>query len=187
MIFSTAKRSFIGLSLILLTHSFSFAQTRFNFFAGPQISTTNYIVGGEKQSNSFKPGFQLGIGAKIEFESHLFFSPSVYYSLKGYKVTLDKASSPPDMTAINNNVTVHTLETAFLLQYDFTKDPSHFYIKLGPSLDFQLLGKEKFDRVNGDKVSRNMKYDFANYGRYAASGVLHTGYEMSNSLFFYAY
>ena len=107
--------------------------------------------------------------------------------MKGYKVTLNQASAPPDLAAINNNTTVHTLETAFLLQYDFSNKPSHIFFKLGPSADFQLFGKEKFDRVDGGHVSRSMKYGFADYGRYAVSAVLHVGYEMSNKLIFYAY
>jgi len=187
MIALPVKRILIFVSIVFFTNSFITAQTRFNFFAGPQISSVNYVIKGENQNTTFKPGFQSGIGAKIEFESHLFFSPSVYYSLKGYKVTLNKAAAPPDLSAINNNVSVHTIETAFLLQYDFSKQPSHFYIKVGPALDFQISGHEKFDIVDGTNVSRKMKYGFGDYGRYAASAVLHAGYEMKNSIFFYAY
>jgi hypothetical protein len=187
MISLPAKRIYFFLLSALFTNSFIVAQTRFNFFAGPQISTVNYVVKGGNQSSTLKPGFQLGMGAKIEFENRLFFSPSAYYSLKGYKVTLSQAAAPPDLTAINNNVSVHTIETAFLLQYDFSKNPSHFFIKLGPALDFQISGHEKFDRVDGTSVSRKMKYGFGDYGRYAASAVLHAGYEMSSSIFFYAY
>jgi hypothetical protein len=187
MISLPARRIFIFVSTFVFTNSFIAAQTRLNFFAGPQISTASYVVKEENQSSTFKPGFQLGMGAKIEFESHLFFSPSIYYSLKGYKVTLNKSAMLPDPAAVDNDVNVHTIETAFLLQYDFNKNPSHFFIKLGPSLDFQISGHEKFNRVDGTSVSRKMKYGFANYGRYAASAVLHAGYEMRNSIFFYAY
>jgi hypothetical protein len=186
MISLPAKRTLIVLFVSILINSFTIAQTRFSIFAGPQLTTVNYSVQGEKQNTDFKTGFLAGVGAKIEFEGHLYFSPAVYYSLKGYKVTLNKASSIPDPGAINNNVSVHTIETAFLLQYDLSKKPSHFFVKLGPSLDFQIMGKEKFDRVDGTSVSRNMKYSYVSYGRYAASVVLQAGYEMSNSLFFSA-
>ncbi len=183
MTFLPTKRTFIVLSLTFLTNTFIIAQTRFNIFAGPQVTTVQYIVRGINQTTDFKPGAQLGIGAKIEFENHLYFSPAIYYSLKGYKVTLDQAAAPPDPTAINNNVNVHTIETAFLLQYDFSKKSSHFFVKLGPSLDFQIIGKEKFDRVDGTKENRNMTYGYASYGRYAASAIVHIGYEMSNNIF----
>ncbi|MEJ0105362.1 MAG: outer membrane beta-barrel protein [Bacteroidota bacterium] len=88
---------------------------------------------------------------------------------------------------MNNNVNVHTIETAFLLQYDFSKKPSHFFVKLGPSLDFQIIGKEKFDQVDGTRIKRNMKYGYASYGRYAASAIVHIGYEMSNTIFLSAH
>jgi len=187
MIFLPTKRTLIVLSLIFLANSFITAQTRFSVFAGPQITTVQYIVRGIKQSADFKPGFQLGAGVKIEFENHLYFSPAIYYSLKGYKVTLNQAAAPPDLAAINNNVSVHTVETAFLLQYDFNNQPSHFFVKLGPSLDFQITGKEKYDLVDGTRIKRNMTYGYASYGRYAASAIVHIGYEMSNNIFFSAH
>lgn len=177
MILSPAKKIILIAVITFFAHPFIYSQTRFYYFAGPQITTVRYYVHNVKQDVNFKPGFILGAGAKIEFENHLYFSPAVYYSYKGYKVKFDQTAYPPDLTAIDNNTGIHTLETAFLLQYDFSKDPSHFFIKLGPSLDFQLSGHEKFNRVDGSYVSRNMKYDFASYGRYAASAIVHAGYE----------
>lgn len=177
---------FFLLSFVLLSGIFSAAQNRFNVFAGGQATTVRYRVTDSKQATTFKPGFHAGAGAKIEFDNKLFFSPAIYYSYKGYKVVLDKAVAPPDLTALNNNTTIHTLETAFLLQYDFNSKPSHFFIKLGPSLDFQLSGKETFDRVDGTRVTRNMKFDFSDYGRYAASAVVQVGYEMANGFLLYA-
>jgi hypothetical protein len=186
MIFLLSKRLLILFFVVLSISSSAIAQIRFNIFAGPQATIVHYTVRGENQDADFKPGFQFGVGAKIEFESHLYFSPAIYYSLKGYKVTLNLAAAPPDLAAINNDVTVHTIETAFLLQYDFSKKPSHFFLKLGPSLDFQILGKEKFDRVDGTQVKRDMKFGFTSYGRYAASGIIQFGYEMKNTFFLYA-
>ena len=180
MILSPAKKVILTLSVAFFIHTIIYAQTRLNYFVSPQITTVRYNIGNEKQDVDFKPGFQLGIGAKIEFENHLYFSPAIYYSYKGYKVKLNQAAYPPDPAAINNNTSIHTVETAFLLQYDFSKNSSHFFIKLGPSLDFQLFGKERFDRADGTHVSRNMTYDFASYGRYAASAVAHAGYEFSS-------
>lgn len=182
-----SSRIFFSFLFAFSINSFLVAQTRFNIFAGPQVTTASYTVHGEKQNTQIKPGFQLGVGVKIEFENRLFFSPAIYYSLKGFKVTLDKPANPPDFSAINNNMNVHTLETAFLLQYDFNKNPSHFFIKLGPSLDFQIYGHEKFDCIDGTMISRKMNYGFENYGRYAASAVIQAGYELANTLFIYAY
>jgi hypothetical protein len=98
---------------------------------------------------------------------------------------LDKAASPPDLSAINNNTSIHTFETAFLIQYDLGIKPSHLFFKIGPSVDFQLAGNEKFDRVDGSRESRPMKYSYTAYGRYAAAAVVHFGYETSDKFIFY--
>jgi hypothetical protein len=51
------------LSLCLSAGIFSSAQTRFNFFAGPQAVTARYHAGNTKQTTNFKSGFQIGAGA----------------------------------------------------------------------------------------------------------------------------
>ena len=181
------SRKFLLLIIILIKGIVSTAQTRFSFFAGPQATTVHYVVKGSEQSTDFKFGFQAGAGAKIEFDNRLYFSPAIYYSLKGYKVVLKQATYPPGALAINNNTNVHTLETAFLLQYDFSSRSSHFFLKAGPSLDFQLAGREKFDLGDGSKIDRKMKYGFADYGRYAASAILQVGYETASNYIFYAH
>ena len=181
------SRKFLLLSIILTKGIVTTAQTRFSFFAGPQATTVHYVVRGSEQSTDFKFGFQAGAGAKIEFDNRLYFSPAIYYSLKGYKVELKQGAYPPGLHAINNNTTVHTLETAFLLQYDFGNSSSHFFLKAGPSLDFQLSGREKFDLDDGSKINRKMKYGFADYGRYAAAGILQIGYETAGNYIFYVH
>lgn len=181
------SRKFLLLSIILTKGIFTAAQTRFAFFAGPQASTVHYVVRGSEQSTDFKFGFQAGAGAKIEFDNRLYFTPAIYYSLKGYKVVLKQAAYPPGLLAINNNTTVHTLETAFLLQFDFSNRASHFFLKGGPSLDFQLAGREKFDLDDGSQINRKMKYGFGDYGRYAASAILQVGYETASRYIFYVH
>jgi len=159
-----------------------FAQSQFGIFAGPQVTTSKYVIEGDKQKNSSKYGFMAGAGWKIPFENKLYFSPAAFYSLKGYKVDLSKPAFPPDKDAINNNTTLHTLELAFLLQYDFTSKPDHFFVKLGPSLDFQLVGKEKFTLNNGSVVNRDMVFSFGDYGHYSANALVHFGYETKKGL-----
>lgn len=162
------------------------AQTQFSIFAGPQMATARYSINSKKQPTTAKYGFQAGVGMKIPFDVNLFFAPAAFYSMKGYKVDFNRPAFPPDTTATDNNTTIHTFELAFLLQYDFGKSANHFFLKLGPSLDFQLFGKEKFNTKNNTTVSRNMTFDFATYGHYAASMLLHFGYETQNGLSFAA-
>ncbi len=161
------------------------AQSSFAIFAGPQATSAKYTQNGQKQETSSKYGFQLGAGWKIPFDNQLYFTPAAFYSMKGYKVNLTQPSFPPDPEAVNNDLRMHTLELAFLLQYDLGKTANHFFIKAGPSLDFQIKGKEKFDLKNGSRREQDLVFGFGEYGRYAASFLFQLGYEMSSGLFLY--
>jgi len=163
------------------------SQIEIGVFGGPQITSVNFSIQNVKQKSSSKIGFQLGIGFKIPIEEKLYFSPAIFYSMKGYKVTFTSTALIPDATATDNNTTVHTVETAAMLQYDFSNDPKHFFIKAGPLLDFQLFGNEKFNRNPPDgPVSRNMKFGYGDYGYFSANMLLQIGYEMKNRVFVFA-
>ena len=168
---------------VLTTICFAcYSQNQFGIFAGAQTSTSKYTINDSKQPRDYKYGFNAGFGWKIPFENHLYFSPCAYYSLKGYKVRFNQFAYPPDSLATQNNTTIHTFNLAFLLQFDFGDKPTHVFLKLGPSLDFQLSGKEKFLLKNGDIVKRNMPYGFAHYGHYNASLLMQLGLETKGGL-----
>jgi hypothetical protein len=154
----------------------------FGIFAGPQATTAKYSVRGIKQPTEYKYGFHLGGMLKVPFEGKLYFAPGAFYSLKGYKVTLNDKAFPPDTTANDNNTTLHTFELAALLQFDFGKQASHLFIRVGPSIDIQVAGKEKFNTKNGEVVNRNMKFGFDNYGYVGANILLQFGYEMKQGI-----
>lgn len=161
-------------------------------FGGPQATSARYTVNNIKQPSEFKYGVMAGIGAKVPFDGPLFFFPSIYYSQKGYKVTLNNPSFPPTELAKNNNTILHTIEVAPLFQVDLSKQPSHFFIRFGPAVDFVFAGREKFDTVNvssGSRatVSRNMVFSFGDYGRFTASGIFHLGYETPKGLILFAH
>ena len=162
-----------------------YAQNLFGIFAGAQTTTAKYTVNGIKQPTENKFGFNAGACLKIPFDVNLFFSPAIFYSLKGYKVTLNQHVYPPDTAAINNNTTIHTVEVAPLLQYDFGKQPSHFFIKGGPSFDFQLGGKETYDLKTGGSVSRQMPFAYWAYGHYSVNVLLQLGYETKSGIMIY--
>jgi hypothetical protein len=178
---------FLSLSIIvlLLTVSAS-SQVQLNVFAGPQATTANYKIGGTKQETEMKIGFHAGIGMKVAFENKLFFAPAAYYSMKGYKVAYNKYNPLPDVNAKDNNTTIHTFETAFLLQYDFNSSPNHFFFKAGPGLDFQLIGNEKFNLLTTGSVDRKMKFSYGDYGHFSANGLLQVGYEAGSGLIIFA-
>jgi hypothetical protein len=169
------KTSFLSVLIILAFTCHS--QSRFGIFAGAQTTTATYTIEDVKQPSQYKYGFAAGFGWKIPFETRLFFSPAAFYSLKGYKVKFNHYAYPPDTLATNNNTSIHTFELAFLLQLDLGNQPDHFFIKAGPSLDFQLAGKEKFNLKTGGSVNRNMVYSFGEYGHYSASLLMQLGFE----------
>lgn len=178
----------IILSFIILMGTIACAgQVQFGLFAGPQATTARYVIREVKQDNSFKYGFQVGAGWKIPFDGRLSFSPAAQYNLRGYKVNFDRPAFPPDSSAKNNNTRFHTFELAFLLQHDFSNDPSHWFLRFGPSLDFALFGKEQYTTVNDGEVKRDMKFSFGDYGHYLASAILQLGHESANGLFIYGH
>lgn len=162
------------------------SQVEFAFFAGPQTTATRYTILNVKQHNDLKYGFQAGISFKVPFENKLFFAPAAFYSMKGYKVTFNRFAFPPDADAKDNNTTIHCVELAALLQYDFNNQPGHLFIKAGPSLDFQLFGKESFNLISGGSVNRNMKYGFGDYGHYSANMLAQLGYETRSGFMVFA-
>jgi hypothetical protein len=167
---------FILAGIVISTH----AQPVFSIFAGPQSTSAKYTVRGYKQSTSNKYGFHLGAVMKVPFDNNLFFAPTAFYSLKGYKVALKQKAFPPDTLAVDDNTTIHTFELGLLLQYDFSKKANHFFIKAGPSLDLQLAGNEKFNLENGSSVDQKMKFSFGDYGHFGANMLLQFGYETSH-------
>jgi len=165
----------------------SHAQAQFGIFAGPNASTAHYSVSGHKQPTDYKYGFHLGAGFKIPFDNKISFSPALSYKLMGYKVVFNDPSFPPDLLARDNNTSYHEIDMDALLQFDLGKNPGHVFFRFGPSLNFILAGREKFNLLTGDEVDRNMKFSVLNsYGRYDASAVIQFGYETTGGIVIYA-
>jgi hypothetical protein len=172
--------------LLVITFSAS-AQVQMTVFGGPQITTARYSVRDTVQPTQYKPGFMVGAGAKVVFDKGFYFFPAIYYSMKGYKVTLHNPSFPPTELALDNSTTIHTIEIAPLFQIDLSGSPSHFFVRFGPSVDFAFSGKEQFDTaVNAPRINRNMKFDFTEYGHFTASANIHIGYETNNGIMVFA-
>ena len=177
--------------LITLSCFLSEAQVQVALFAGPQATSAHYVVGENTQPSSYKFGGMAGVGLKVPFDNQIYFFPTAYYSLKGYKVTLNDPSFPPTQFAKNNNTTIQTLEIAPMLQVDFSKKPAYWFVRFGPAVDFAFYGKEVFDTVSrtGTKarVSRSMVFSFGDYGRISASANLHLGYQARQGLMVFAF
>ena len=166
----------------------SFSQVQFQIFAGPHISSTHYSVKSVQQPTDSKIAFHFGAAYKIPFEGILFFSPAISYAMRGYKVQFNQPSFPPDLLAIDNNVTFHEINVDPLLQFDLSKKVNHLFIKAGPSFNFILWGNEKYNLATGESVDRKLKLSTTNaYGRYNASLVSQFGFENSKGFTIYAY
>jgi len=175
------------LPFTILVSLIASSQVEVGLFAGPQATGARYTILNQKQKNEIKYGFQAGVGFKIPFENNLYFAPAAFYSLKGYKVTLTQFVYPPDTNAKDNNTTIHTFELAALLQYDLSSKPGHIFIKAGPSLDFQLFGKEKYNLKAGGSVSRSMTYSAdGDYGHFSANMLAQIGYETVSGFMIFA-
>jgi len=178
---------FIVFFLFIIISNTVISQVRIGVIIGPQATSANYKIKEEKQPTEYKMGGQAGITAKIPVEFQLYFAPSVYYSLKGYKVTLNNPSFPPGEDAVSNNVSVHTIEIAPLFHFDLSKKASHPFIQFGPAIDIAVFGKEEIVLKNGDAVSRDMKFSFGDYGRFTSSAITRLGYQMQNGFFFFGH
>lgn len=172
---------------VLLVTTAVTGQTSFGIFGGFQTSSARYTIDNTVQKTDYKYGFQGGVCWNITLEENIHFSPSLFYSLKGYKVTYNKPAYPPDVTATDNSVRLHTFEILPMLQINFSNKPDHFFIKAGPSMDIQLSGTEKFHLQNGKTVSRSMHFGNADYGRFGASLVGYLGFETRNGYIFFAH
>src|SRR5262245_24090084 len=91
------------LPILLLFVLCGHTQNLFGLFAGAQATTAHYAVRDVKQATDYKYGFQAGATLKVPFDVNLFFSPAIFYSLKGYNVKFTQYTYPPDTAAINNN------------------------------------------------------------------------------------
>lgn len=178
------KKLLLSATLLITVQSFS--QVKTFLFAGIQGNNARYTINDSKQNTSFKIGGQAGIGMKIPFEGRLSFVPQLFYSNKGYKVDFNQSSPFPDASAINNNTSIHCVELAALFQHDFSKDPNHFFFRIGPSLDFQLFGTEEYTTNSNTVVKRDMPFSFGEYGNYSGNALAHFGYETANGFFVYA-
>jgi hypothetical protein len=174
-------------AMALLTIHFVNCQTLFGISAGPQTTGVRFEIDHIDQEYTLKLGVNAGLQLKIPWEGRLSFAPSIMYNLRGYKVKFDHQPDLPDPSAIDNNTGFHTIELGFLLQHDFKLKPGHFFIRFGPSLDFALFGREKYNAEGTGVLNRAMPFNFANYGHYLASAIIHFGYEFKNKWYLYGH
>ena len=161
------------------------AQVR--LFGGSQITSANYSIRNAVQPTESKIGFLGGIGLTNQVEGPLYFSPSLYYSRKGYKVSFNRPANPPDSAALNNNTSINTISFTPQLQWNFSDNPRHFFVRLGPALDVAINGREVFDSSGGKPVDRSMLFSSVGYSPVTASANVQVGFAQKKGLGFFAF
>jgi len=178
------------ISLLLLVLSFCSLATlnaQLTIFGGAQMTSAQYSIRDVDQKTSYKTGFMGGLSLKTLIEGPVYFAPMLYFSRKGYDVVFDRPNFPPDSGAVNNNTVINTVELAPLIQINFSKKASYAFLRLGPSFDFNLSGREVFDSTSGKRISRNMRFTFSDYSHATVSMNAHTGFQHKSGFTFFAF
>ncbi|RYY95348.1 MAG: PorT family protein [Chitinophagaceae bacterium] len=179
---------FGALCATLFSLAASAQKTEFGFLAGPQYTTASYSLHGKEQVTKGKFGGHVGAIVKIPFEGRLFFTPSLYYSLKGFSVALTDTSSNPGIDAVTNDIRLHTAELSPLFTVYVGRHTDRGpYVQFGPSIDMNLAGTEHITLNDGREVKRSMKFEGDSYSRFTPSLVFRFGVETSKGLFFNAH
>ncbi|RYY88383.1 MAG: PorT family protein [Chitinophagaceae bacterium] len=168
----------------LLAHSASAQKTDFGFLAGPQYTNSTYSLRGQQQPTKGKPGGHIGAIARIPFEGRLFFTPSFYYTLKGFSVVLSDTSSNPGIDAVANDLRIHAMELSPLFTIYIGRATDHGpYVQFGPSLDMNFAGREHITLKNGNTVDRSMSFSGQGYSRLTPSVVFRIGAQTPKGFF----
>lgn len=122
------------------------SQAQVRIFGGPQLTTAKYSIQNVKQPTNSKVGFMAGIGLTTAVEGPVYFSPSISYSRKGYKVVFNAISVPPDSAAVNDNTSINTLSIAPLLQVNLAKAESHFLYVLARPLTLRFRERKSLTK-----------------------------------------
>ena len=176
------KPGFFSFVLLLCLFRANEANAQLTIFGGPQMTSASYAIQEVKQETKYKVGFMGGVGLKTIIEGNFYFSPMVFFSRKGYKVSFDRPNFPPDSGAVNNNTSINTIELAPLVQVNFSKKESYGFLRFGPSFDFNLSGNETFDSTNNKRISRDLVFDFGTYSHATISMNLQTGFQLQSGL-----
>lgn len=172
------------LFLFVLFANRSMAQV--SLFAGPQFTTAKYHIRNAKQDKEFKQGYMAGLRLITPVEGNLYFSPSLYYSRKGYKVSFNRQAVLPDSAALNNNTSYNTIAFTPLLQFNLSSAKSHYFVRFGPGVDVAFSGKETFDSAAGKQVNRPMVFGSLGYSPATAFANIQVGFVHSSGFSVYA-
>jgi hypothetical protein len=78
-----------------------------------------------------------------------------------------------------------------MLQWDFTKTPSHVFFRLGPSIDVAFSGTETYDTLstsgNINAVTQKMKFSYTSYGKISAAINMQLGYQAGGGFMVFAH
>ena len=164
-----------------------FSQNQIGIFGSIQSTTVNYKVRNKKQTTESKLGGQLGLTLKVPFDNQLYFSPVVGYSLKGFSVQLTDTASIPGKDVVHNDLSVHSIDIAPLFHLVLSKNPSHLFVRFGPSVDVAFKGKEKLTLKDGKIEDRAMQFGSKYYSPITTTAIVHIGFETQGGFFVFGH
>lgn len=153
------------------------AVSQFRVFGGAQQGWSRYEIRGAAQKTESRTGFLLGAGFQTLVEGPAYFAPQLSFSQKGFSVAFDRPNNPPDSGAVNNKITLRSLDASPLVQFNLSKGANHLFLRVGPSFEFNLSGTERFDSANGKTVERAMPFSFDRYSYATISFTGQIGYQ----------
>ncbi len=163
------------------------AQNLLGLYGGVQLPGARYEILHQPQPIERFASMQAGAQLKVPFDVNLYFVPAIRYNLRGYNVQLTLPNNQPHPDAISNSIRLHSVETAFLLQFDFGKDASHLFLRGGPALEAHLVGTEQYTKSNGETIKQPVSFARGDYGRYSMNLLAEMGLEHRSGWFVYAH
>jgi hypothetical protein len=74
-----------------------------------------------------------------------------------------------------------------MFNIDLSTKPSHLFIKFGAAVECGISGKEKFQLIDGNTISRKMKFSFGDYSLITSSALIQVGYETANGILIFGH
>ncbi|MDB5250940.1 MAG: hypothetical protein JWP27_109 [Flaviaesturariibacter sp.] len=181
------KQGFLGGLCLLLVVCAAGQTTGYSIFAGAQMTDARYLVYGKKQETGSKPGGQAGFTFRIPFENRLSFTPSFYYSGKGFAVVLNDSASMPGIDVVRNDLSLHTFEIAPLFELRLGSSATYPFIAFGPTFDVAIAGTERRVLESGATVKRSMAFGSTSYGRFTAAALVRLGIQTRHGFFVFGH
>jgi hypothetical protein len=144
---------------LVLSATYTQAQTRFGIKGGLNFSTAALSGGGFTLTPDSKTGFNLGVISEIPLATDFYLQPGLLFSTKGYKIN-----------SLNTEMSTNNIEIPINALYKLNAGSVKVLGFAGPYIGYAVSGKAKYEGISsdikfsGDNKSMNA-FDFGlNFG-----------------------